>query len=226
MTTSDAGSTARLDAAQAGDAVAWSHLYHELAPVVLGYLRAQRLPEAEDVAGEVMVEVVRDLPGFRGEASGLRSWVLTIAHHRLVDARRRSQRRPSTISPPDPDGPYVAVEVGPEESTLASEGLRRLEPALASLTEEQRTVLLLRVIGDLPIAEVARITGKRPGAVKQLQRRAAAAMRRALDGSGGTAGDNGQVPASVPAGTQQDPGPVPTAEAWSLVHTDGNPDGR
>jgi RNA polymerase sigma factor (sigma-70 family) len=216
VASSDRASIARLEAARAGDAVAWSHLYHELAPLVLGYLRAQRLPDAEDVAGEVMLEVVRDLGRFQGDAAGLRSWVLSIAHHRLIDARRRSQRRPSTVAGPEPEDLFVATEVGPEESMLAADGLLRLLPALEELTEEQRTVLLLRVIGDLPIAEVARITGKRPGAVKQLQRRAAAAMRRALDVQAG----------SRPTTQERDSGPVPRRVGGALLPVDGHADGR
>ncbi len=216
MAISDRASTARLEAACAGDAVAWSHLYHELAPLVLGYLRGQRLPDAEDVAGEVMLEVVRDLGPFHGDAAGLRSWVLSIAHHRLIDARRRAQRRPATAAAPAPEDHLVAPEIGPEESTLAAEGLARLQPALAALTEDQRTVLLLRVIGDLSIAEVARITGRRPGAVKQLQRRAAASMRRALDER--AEGDRIEV--------EQDPGPVPRRRPDALVPVDGHPDGH
>lgn len=216
MSTFDPASAARLEAARAGDAVAWSHLYHELAPLVLGYLRAQRLADAEDVAGEVMLEVVRDLHRFRGDAANLRSWVLSITHHRLIDERRRAQRRPTTVGEPTAEGPYATTEAGPEESTLASDGLSQLAPALASLTEEQRTVLLLRVIGDLPIAEVARITGKRPGAVKQLQRRAAASMRRVLDApSSGTPRDD-----------ERDPRPISGQTDASLVPMDGHADGR
>lgn len=216
MATSDRASAARLAAARAGDPVAWSHLYHELAPLVVGYLRGQRLPDAEDVAGEVMLEVVRDLGRFQGDPAGLRSWVLSIAHHRLIDARRRAGRRPSTVAAPEWDGPFVATEIGPEESMLAADGLTRLLPALATLTEDQRTVLLLRVVGDLPIAEVARITGRRPGAVKQLQRRAAAAMRRALDA---------QTERTRPD-QDRDPGPVPRRTPGALVPLDGYADGR
>ena len=187
MPPDDAAFQARLAAARDGDDIAWVELYHELAPIIIGYLRAQRLPDAEDVAGEVLLETVRDLRRFRGDASNLRSWVLSIAHHRLLDARRRQARRPLGAAPVE-EATEAAAADDPEAETLASLGFGRLEPALAELTEEQRAVLLLRVIGDLPIAEVARITGKRPGAVKQLQRRAAEAMRRHLDAAAGEGG--------------------------------------
>lgn len=84
---------------RSGDACAWSALYHDVAPILIGYLRAQRLPDPEDVAGEVLLEVVRDLGRFAGDARGSRSWVLAIAHHRLLDARRREASRPVTSMP-------------------------------------------------------------------------------------------------------------------------------
>ncbi len=169
----------RVGAALGGDAEAWSQLYYDVAPILIAYLRAQRLRDPEDVAGEVLLEVVRDLHRFTGDRQNFRSWVLAIAHHRLLDARRREQRRPSVPMPPDKLGPTFAPD-DPEADALATLGFGALEPALRTLTDDQRTVLLLRVIGDQSIAEVARITGKRSGAVKQLQRRAVEAMRRAL----------------------------------------------
>lgn len=172
---------ARIAAARTGDGQAWSELYHAIAPLLIGYLRAQRLPDPEDVAGEVLLEVVRDLGRFEGDERGFRSWVLAIAHHRLLDARRRAQRRPATSVASDDLEPRRADD-DPESETLAALGLGELEPALATLTDDQRNVLLLRVITDLSLVEVAAVLDKRIGAVKQLQRRAVDAMRRALDG--------------------------------------------
>jgi RNA polymerase sigma factor (sigma-70 family) len=186
----ESGFPERLARAREGDPVAWSDLYHGVAPLVIGYLRAQRLPDPEDVAGEVMLEVVRGIERFQGDAAGFRSWVLTIAHHRLLDSRRRETRRPSTPRAPDDlEAPVAADDV--EAEVIAELGFGQLEPALATLTEEQRSVLLLRVIGDLSVADVARIIDKRPGAVKQLQRRATAAMRRHLDAHASTATTRG-----------------------------------
>ena len=57
---------------------------------------------------------------------------------------------------------------------------------LEALSEDQRAVLLLRVVGDLSIEEVAKAVGKRPGAVKALQRRGLEAIRRELARGGVT----------------------------------------
>lgn len=201
----------RLARARRGDATAWSELYHQLAPLVISYLRAQRLPDPDDVAGEVMLELVRDLDGFSGDADGFRSWVLTIAHHRLLDARRREARRPAMASPHQRLRASPSAD-DPEAETLAAVGLGELEPALDLLTEEQRSVLLLRVLGDLSIAQVARIVGRRHGAVKQLQRRAAAAMRRTLDERQQGVGASGHPADTRVVRTARDVAPPPDAQ--------------
>ena len=62
--------------------------------------------------------------------------------------------------------------------------LERVTELLAGLSPDQRDVVLLRVVGDLSIDEVAQVIGKRSGAVKQLQRRGLAAIRRRLEADG------------------------------------------
>ena len=93
-----------LAAARAGDEHAWERDLRGLAPIVLGYLRANGAPDPEDVLGETFLQVARDISRFEGDESSFRSWVFTIAHHRLIDARRYSARRPIELAaePPEP----------------------------------------------------------------------------------------------------------------------------
>ncbi len=168
-----------LRAARAAAEAAWAALYRDLAPALLGYLRAGGADDPEDLLGEVFVHVVRDLPRFRGGERDFRAWVFTIAHRRLVDAARSRARRPVQPAPDDlleARGPAG----DPEERALASAEADRLLRLVATLSADQREVLLLRLFSDLPVAEVATILGKRPGSVKALQRRGIAALRRAL----------------------------------------------
>ena len=146
--------------------------------MVLGYLRANGAPDPDDVLGETFLQVARDIARFEGEEAGFRSWIFTIAHHRLIDARRRSARRPVelTAEPPEPDEPADDAA----QEALARIGTERLKEILESLSNDQRAVLLLRFVADLSVEDVARIVGKRPGAVKALQRRGLAAVKRLL----------------------------------------------
>ncbi len=173
-----------LSGARAGAEWAWTSIYADLAPVVLGYLRAQGAAEPEDVTGEVFLHVVRDLDRFEGDEPAFRSWVFVIAHHRLLDDVRRSKRRPVE---PMAEVPTEVTRVADVEAevlqTLATERVRRI---IEGLSPDQRDVLLLRVLGGLTVAEVAEAVGKRPGAVKALQRRGLTAIRHALDREGVT----------------------------------------
>ena len=173
-----------LEAAREGNEAAWQDLYNSLAPVVLGYLRANGAPDPEDVLGEVFLQVARDIARFDGEEPGFRSWVFTIAHHRLIDARRHSARRPVELSPEPPEPGGHADDAADE--ALAKIGAEEVQRVLGVLSEDQRAVLLLRVIGDLSIEDVAKAVGKRPGAVKALQRRGLAAVKRELTRKGVT----------------------------------------
>jgi RNA polymerase sigma-70 factor (ECF subfamily) len=146
-------------------------VYRDLAPSVLGYLRSQGASDPEDLLGETFLQVVRDVRRFRGDEAALRRWVFTIAHHRLIDARRRSRRRPALAESPVPELPAAAT---PEPFDP------QLVEALAALTAEQRDVVTLRFVADLPIEAVAAVTGRSPGAVKALQHRALDALARQL----------------------------------------------
>jgi RNA polymerase sigma factor (sigma-70 family) len=176
--TTDPGFERLLAAARTGDRDAWREIYDALAPAVLGYVRARGASDPEDLTGEVFVQVVRDLASFEGDAAGFRAWVFTIAHHRLLDQRRRETRRPQSVGEPLEE---VQVHGGDVEAeALERISFRRVTELLRSLSPDQRDVLLLRIVGDLSLEEVARVTGKRTGAVKQLQRRGLAAIRRQL----------------------------------------------
>lgn len=126
------------------------------------------------------MQAVRDLPRFSGDEGDLRAWIFTIAHHRLLDDARRRARRP--VEPLAQEAIVARGGVGDVEGeAMARLSAGEVTRLLASLSEDQRSVLLLRVIGDLSVPEVARVIGKRQGAVKQLQRRALLQLRKAVD---------------------------------------------
>lgn len=146
-------------------------VYDALAPRVLGYFRAQRMADPEGLTGDVFVSVARRLVGFEGDDEALRRWVFTIAHNRRVDEVRRSARRPAPL--PD-DG--LELTAPPLDDPFDPALVR----ALASLTEEQRQVVVLRHVADLAVADVARITGRSEGSVKMLCARGLEALAEHL----------------------------------------------
>jgi RNA polymerase sigma factor (sigma-70 family) len=149
-------------------------VYREFAPAVLGFLRAERALDPEDLLGETFLQVTRDLPRFRGDRDALRRWVFTVARHRLVDDYRRRARRPP---PFDGELPDIAAQPPTEALDPA------LVEALGLLTDDQREVIVLRFVADLPLEAVAGITKRKIGAVKALQHRALSALGRTLTAS-------------------------------------------
>jgi RNA polymerase sigma factor (sigma-70 family) len=168
-----------LRAARAGAEWAWARIHGELAPKIVGYLRAHGAADPEDVAGEVFLQVVRGLPDFTGGQAEFRAWTFTIAHRRLVDDLRRRRRRP--VEAASDEVIARAAGVGGDVSDDAEARIEHasIRAAIDELPPDQRSVVLLRIIGDLTIEEIARAVGKRPGAVKALQRRGLRRLQRA-----------------------------------------------
>lgn len=171
-----------LAAAQAGAGWARTRLYEWLAPAVAGYLRAQGICDPSDATADVFVAVLTRLGSFEGDAHHFRSWVFTIAYRRAVDEWRDPARRRVTPTATAQVDVGAAPSPAAEEIALARLGEERLQRLLAELTPDQRQVLALRVIADLSIEQVASLLGKPPGAVKSLQHRALAALRKRIVG--------------------------------------------
>lgn len=146
-------------------------VYRAHARGVLSYLRGQGVADPEDVLGEIFLNVSKSLARFEGDEDHLRRWVFTLAHHRIIDDRRRRARRPQIVDsePPDRPAPPAPEPADPE-----------LVAALEQLTDDQREVILLRFIADMPIEEVARLTNRSAGAVRALQHRGMAQLAQAI----------------------------------------------
>lgn len=166
----------RLAEARSGHPSAWVALYDEVAPVVHAYLRNQSLDDPDDVAGETLLQVVRDIDRFEGTERQFRSWALSIAHHRMLDARRARRRRPANPMPTD----HLPQAAGPDttlEPVLTASEWSQVRELLARLTDEQRDVVVLRVVNELSLGETAEVLQRTVGSVKALQHRAFNALR-------------------------------------------------
>lgn len=164
--------------ARSGDGSAWEQLYRWLAPTVAGYLRVQGAHSPEDLTSETFLALVRSVGKFRGDAAQFRSFVFVIAHRRLQDERRREVRRP--VAPYDEHAVAQHAAPGADPGELGRLAGERVLALCAPLPHDQRDVVLLRVVADLSLEQVASVVGKTVGAVKALQHRAFENIRREI----------------------------------------------
>jgi len=157
-------------AAANGDEQAFAILWRELQPALLRYLRVVAPGASEDLASEAWLEVARGLGRFQGDENGFRSWVFTVARHRMVDWRRREARHPSTPVAPEavPERPGPGDAADPVLEAISTRAALAL---VAELPPDQAEVVTLRVVAGLEVAEVAAVVGKRAGAVRVLSHR-------------------------------------------------------
>jgi RNA polymerase sigma-70 factor (ECF subfamily) len=168
-----------LAAACAGGEWAWRELYEVVAPQLTRYLRARGVPEPDEVVGETFVKVVRYIEGFDGDETAFRTWVFTIGRNLVVDDLRKRSRRPVDVVPDE-----QLLKAGPrgdaEDDAMRDLATSHVEEVLAHLSVDQRDILLLRILGGLTIGEIALVVGKKEGAVKMLQARGLAAIRKQI----------------------------------------------
>jgi RNA polymerase sigma-70 factor, ECF subfamily len=162
------------------EADAFDELYARYSPRVFGYLY-QRLngnvEEAEDLTAEVFAKVYEKIDGFQVQGAPLSSWLFRIAHNRLIDSVRRRPRQtqvPLDVAPQMASGP---VFQGIDQQVAMSQ----IKAGLSRLTEEQRQVIVLRFLEGKSLAETAAVMGRNEDAVKKLQARGLASLRRGME---------------------------------------------
>jgi RNA polymerase sigma-70 factor, ECF subfamily len=182
-----------LDCARRGDSEALSVLYRQFLPGVFSYIAA-RVPDrttAEDLTSEVFLKVVEGVGRLRAEdEAGFAAWLFQIARISVAGYYRKRERQPKLVplvneayqeeeqesgeffaDHPDYD-PVLSAEVRDEWNVVVS--------AINTLTEEQRQVLIGRLVLGYDVATVAQIIGKNANAVKALQFRALQSLQRLL----------------------------------------------
>jgi RNA polymerase sigma-70 factor (ECF subfamily) len=165
-----------VDAARAGGGWAFGRLWESLAPRVAAYLRAGGVRDADDATSEVFLAAFRGIGRFDGDGAAFRAWLFTIAHHKGVDAHRRSSRQEVPVAAVA-DERAGRTAPSAEDVAMARADTAETLSRLAVLTQDQRSVLLLRIVAELSLAETAEVLGKPVGAVKALQHRALARLR-------------------------------------------------
>jgi len=168
-----------LDRARRQDRHAFAQLYDATYRRVFGYLLARvgEQAAAEDLLQEVYLAALQAVGRFRGRTEGeFIGWLLKIAHAKAMDRFRSHYRHPelqtSDVPPAGLTDPLDAID-----QRLR---LDEISKALSQLTEDQRNVVLNRLVLGLDLEETSKLMGKNVGSIKALQHRALARLAKIL----------------------------------------------
>ena len=170
----DAGDDRKLvRAAQKGDPAAFRQLVERyqrrVYQLAVGMLKDS--DDAMDIAQETFVRVHKYLPSFKGDSSFF-TWTYRIAMNLCLDAQRK-RGRVERVDLADGDEAEIEAAMdppshalaGPQRAALNTELKGKMEEALASLSENHRSILLLRELEGLSYEELAKVLGIRKGTV-------------------------------------------------------------
>jgi RNA polymerase sigma-70 factor (ECF subfamily) len=165
-----------------GDAQAFESLYDELSASVYGLARrVVRDPaRAEDVTQDVFLEVWRKAARFDAALGRAKTWVMTIAHRRAVDAVRRNEAARRS------DGQAVPEEVGhdePVERVIQAEEQGAVRECLGTLTDLQLESVRLAYFNGYTYSEVASLLDKPLPTIKTRMRDGLIRLRDCLEGA-------------------------------------------
>ena len=170
-----------------GELDALEHLYDRYK--TMAYSIAYRITNdptlAEDVVQEAFLGAWRNAARYIEGRGSVKTWLLSIVHHRAIDAIRR--RRPTTGLPDPIEAAVPAALTMPDvwAEVSASLDADTVREALSVLSDVQRQAIEMAYFEGLTQLEIAERTGTPLGTVKSRMRLGLLAMRRALDGASG-----------------------------------------
>ncbi|HZU05703.1 MAG TPA: sigma-70 family RNA polymerase sigma factor [Chloroflexota bacterium] len=167
---------------------------------------------AEDLTQQIFLKAWEAIHRYQWRELPFQHWLLRLARNTVIDYYR--SLKPGSVVLLDPGGEGV----DPEAELAQSEMVRMLQEAVWQLPEEQREVIVLRFIEQMPHAEVARQLGKSTATVRVIQHRALQALRRLLERDERRRGRrNGYVKGPAPRRPRRTPEALDAEEAEAEV---------
>ena len=174
---------ALVERARGGDLAAFNQLvelYQDyLFAMTVRVLRQREI--AEDAVQEAFFSAYRNLDRFSG--SSFRAWLTRIAINAARDILRKQKRRPSEPYPEWEDDtwqPPAPASEGPEQVSLVGQQRSAMARAMAGITDDQRTAIILYDVQGYDYGEIASMTGVSVGTVKSRIHRGRLSLRELL----------------------------------------------
>ncbi|WP_329141062.1 RNA polymerase sigma factor [Streptomyces sp. NBC_00670] len=178
----DTSERALIVRAQQGDTQAFAALYRHYHPFVLSYV-LQRVGRdrqlAEDLTADVFLRALSKISLFSWTGKPLRTWLCTIARHRIADHYKvcSTSRTTAVAEITDVADTADISALAAEDSVMATLTEQALRVAVAQLCENQRLVLVCRFFLGMSLKETAEFAGTTVGGVKARTLRAMTILR-------------------------------------------------
>ena len=169
-----------IDRVRGGDRYAVEELFGEIQPRLLRFLRSQESRFADDLAAEVWLAVAGGISRFDGDWDDFRAWIFAIARRRLADHRRTAVRRRTDVVGVEVFEDRPACDTTEKTALDKISGQQAAALITAVLSGDQAEVLLLRVLADLDVDQVAAIMQRSPNWVRVTQHRAMQTLAKRL----------------------------------------------
>jgi RNA polymerase sigma-70 factor, ECF subfamily len=168
-----------VERAQEGDRQALEDLYLLHFDRIYSYLHMSvgNRHDAEDLTTQTFMKMLESIKRFRWRSAPFSAWLFRIAHNLAMDHFRASRRWQPEEEVPEPTD---ETEPSAEAAALQSIGRQSMLELIEDLSQEQKQVLTLKFVFNLPNAEVATILGKTEGAIKSLQHRALVSLQKQI----------------------------------------------
>src|SRR3954467_13445724 len=168
-----------VDRAQQGDRAALEELYLIHFDRIYSYLHMSvgNRHDAEDLTTHTFLKMLESIRRFPWQPAPFSAWLFRIAHNLAMDHFRASRRWQPEEEVPEPPG---ETEPSAEIAAFQSIGRQSMLELIEELSQEQKQVLTLKFVFNLPNGEVATILGKTEGAIKSLQHRALVSLQKQI----------------------------------------------
>lgn len=173
-----------LASARAGNRDGLALIWRTHQAQLLRYLRAKRVANAEDVASQVWIDVAGSISRFDGNGNDFRAWLFTIAHRRSVDEVRKAIRRPEVLD--DRVGELVHDVQGADQLDAVG-AIDRSISLVRQLSPDMAEAVMLRVVYDMDISDVAEVMQRSEGNVRVLVHRGLKQLRTIVAGANDSA---------------------------------------
>lgn len=141
-----------------GSDTAFTLLWRHYQPRMVRYL-ASFTNEPEDLCSEVWIKIAHSIKKFQGDAPAFKGWIYTIARNSAIDLARKKSRA------------GISVELSDEDWVGENSSVVEIMDVIRRLPQEYAEIILLRIVADLDVNDVAEITGKTASNVRVLTHR-------------------------------------------------------